>query len=244
MFRSKLVEKKFGYEKNFRWRGAEVTRVEGFSDAVFAFAVTLLVVSLEVPKTFQELLTTMRGFIAFGFCFAVLIMFWYAQYKYFRRYALNDTYVIVANAALLFVILFYIYPLKFLLTLSTTIMLRFVDPSQMASIIRVGQVPLLLMIYSSGYFFVFFIFFLLYAHAVKSGPALGLNDAEMIISRYELRGTVIQMVISLLSIAIAFLGREVLAPAGGLVYFLLFPLVAINKKFMNKALKKVSEKSS
>ena len=29
---------------NGRWRGREISRVEGFSDAVFAFAVTLLVV--------------------------------------------------------------------------------------------------------------------------------------------------------------------------------------------------------
>ena len=38
----------------FRWRGGETTRVEGVSDAVFAFVITLLVVSLEVPRTFHE----------------------------------------------------------------------------------------------------------------------------------------------------------------------------------------------
>jgi len=45
-------------EKHFRWRGGEITRLEGFTDAVFAFAVTLLVVSLEVLHTFDELITT------------------------------------------------------------------------------------------------------------------------------------------------------------------------------------------
>ena len=46
----------------FRWRSHEISRVEGLSDAVFGFAITLLVVSLEVPKTFNELLEAMRGF--------------------------------------------------------------------------------------------------------------------------------------------------------------------------------------
>lgn len=73
---------------------------------------------------------------------------------------------------------------------------------------------------------------------------VSLEVPKTFISRYELRGTVIQMSVALFSIVIAFLGREVLAPAGGLVYFLLFPLVAVNKKFRNKALKKASPKSS
>src|SRR5262249_57760676 len=37
------------------WRAHEVTRIEALSDAVFAFAVALLIVSLEVPETWNDL---------------------------------------------------------------------------------------------------------------------------------------------------------------------------------------------
>jgi len=55
MIRRHLISSQTGGEPGFHRRGAEVTRLEGFTYAVFAFAVTLLVVSLEVPKTFPEL---------------------------------------------------------------------------------------------------------------------------------------------------------------------------------------------
>src|SRR5215471_21538639 len=105
-------------EKHFRWRGAEITRLEGFTDAVFAFAVTLLVVSLEVPRTFHELVAAMKGFVAFAICFIILVQVWYYHYKFSRRYGLQTAYTVILNAALIFVVLFYVYPLKFLFTLA------------------------------------------------------------------------------------------------------------------------------
>ena len=111
MIREKMIEKDIGLGGKFRWRGHEISRIEGLSDAVFAFAITLLVVSLEVPKTFNELAETIHGFGAFAICFVLLFIVWYTQYKFFRRYGLQDTTTIVLNGALLFVVLFYVYPL-------------------------------------------------------------------------------------------------------------------------------------
>ena len=90
MLREQLESRGWTKEKDFHWRGGEITRLEGFSDAVFAFAVTLLVVSLEVPDTFDELLHAMRGFVAFGICFTILISLWYEHYIYVLAYRRRD----------------------------------------------------------------------------------------------------------------------------------------------------------
>jgi uncharacterized membrane protein len=118
----------------------EVSRVEGFSDAVFAFAITLLVVSLEVPKTFEELMAAIRAFPAFAVCFALLFQVWWRHYRFFRSYDLEDGPVIAMTGLLLFVVLFYVYPLKFLWSMFFA---QF-DPRLVSSAaIRVDQFPAL-----------------------------------------------------------------------------------------------------
>ena len=97
-------------------RGREVTRLEGFSDAVFGFALTLLVVSLEVPEDFPALKQTLSGFLPFAATFAVVSWIWFEHYSFFLRFSLQDNLTVFLNLVLLFVVLFFAYPLKFVLT--------------------------------------------------------------------------------------------------------------------------------
>jgi len=73
-----------------RGRHHEITRLEAFSDAVFAFALTLLVVSLEVPRSYPELMLLVRSFIPFACCFALLVWIWHEHSMFFSRYSLRD----------------------------------------------------------------------------------------------------------------------------------------------------------
>ena len=86
---------------------------------MFAFAVTLLVVALEVPHTFEGLMDVVRGFPAFVICFTLLMTFWNAHYRYHRRYGLEGAFSRVMTMAIIVLVLFFVYPLKFLFTLVT-----------------------------------------------------------------------------------------------------------------------------
>jgi uncharacterized membrane protein len=192
MIRKHLSSTRIGGEVDFRWRGGEVTRLEGFTDAVFAFAVTLLVVSLEVPKTFPELFTAMRGFVAFGVCFALLAYVWFLHYRFFRRYALENSWAVFLNCALLFFVLFYVYPLKFLF--SAVFSRSDMDAADWRALFT---------IFSLGYAAVFTVFALLYLHAWRIRAQLELTPLEELRTRLSLLDQVAMVFIGLLSALLA-----------------------------------------
>lgn len=189
MFHEKIGAQLVPPEPHFRWRGGEITRLEGFTDAVFAFAVTLLVVSLEVPHTFDELMQAMKGFVAFAICFALLVQVWYYHYIYARRYGLQTTYTVVLNAMLLFVVLFYVYPLKFLFTYVVGIFSGglTVPRTQLFGMLSTQhQAITLMVIYSLGYTAVFTLFALLYRYAYSLRSELELNEYEALCTRHAM----------------------------------------------------------
>jgi len=200
----------------FRLRAHEVSRVEAFSDIVFGFALTLIVVSLEVPETFAELMHEMQGFLAFAICFAMLMWVWHEHYTFFRRYGLTDGYTIFINTMLLFLVLFYTYPLKFLFSAMT----RHINPGP-------GDAGMLFLIYDLGFAGIFAVFFLLYLHAWSRREALELNAVELHDTRTMMLMYGAYIIIGLLSALIALVASVSWVQWAGWIFFLLGPISAI-----------------
>lgn len=208
----------------FRLRGNEVTRLESFSDAVFGFALTLLVVSLDVPKSFDDLVNTMRGFPAFAVCFILLALIWNVHYKFCRRYGLDDGTARFLTCILLFLVLFYVYPLKFLFNLSITGLLFGAGPP--VSMTH-GQLSLLLVIYGLGFAAVYVAMTLLYLHAYRLRDQLELTELERFDTRYVIVRLLTVACIGLIAAGLACV--PIMRGWSPFVYFSLFPILRVSR---------------
>lgn len=212
-------------EEHFRWRGTEVSRVEGFTDAVFAFAVTLLVVALEVPHTFEGLMDVVRGLPAFIICFTLLMTFWNAHYQFHRRYGLEDAFTRVMTMAILVLVLFSVYPLKYLFTL-LTVQIFGLALHNAPHLEGRDQVRMVYLIYGLGLAGVWGLYAVLQGYALAKREQLQLDAAESVITRSSLAACLIYVGVCLLSVVLTLLTDSDWLP--GVIYFLLGPLQAFN----------------
>jgi uncharacterized membrane protein len=184
-----------GKHEDFAWRGGEITRIEGFSDAVFAFVVTLLIVSLEVPKNYDELMENLRGFIPFAASFWQLMIVWYLQYIYFRRYGLQDFKTVVLTMLLVFFVLFFAFPLKFVFN-------SWLNPHAV-EISSADQVAQLFTIYGLAWVAIFGTFYFMYRHAISRRDYLELTEIEEWDTRHSMREMLLYMLVGVIAVVIA-----------------------------------------
>jgi len=247
MLREKLIEKRIGSSTSFRWRSEEISRIEGLSDAVFGFAITLLVVSLEVPKTFHELASTMSGFGAFAISFALLFLVWYNQHKFFRRYGLQDTTTTLLNAVLLFVVLFYVYPLKFLFTFLVSKFtgghgeIRLPNGNVESMLDSESQMGSLMLIFGIGYFAIFLVFVLLHLHAYRRREQLELNTLERFDTISSIQESGLNCTIALVSILLVWLGGYHYAGLAGVTYMLTGLVMAVHGFIMGSRRRRIEK---
>ena len=202
-------------------RRHEITRLEAFSDAVFAFALTLLVVSLEAPRTYHELMALARGFLPFACSFALLVWIWYEHSAFFGRYHLNDPLTATLNAALLFVVLFYVYPLKYVTNLMFHQLLPELHLESPANSMEVAR---LFILYGAGYASVFSILAGLYDRAWRKRQDLALTPIEAFDARLHAGRHALSAMVGLVSIGWALLAPGNWAAFAGFVYFLMAPV--------------------
>src|SRR5277367_6788389 len=171
----------------FEPRGRQMNRIEAVSDVVFGFALTLLVVSLQPPHTYSDLINVMSGFPAFALTFAVLMAVWARHYYFFRYHGL-DPATIVLNTLLLFIVLFYVYPLKFFVSvflanvwlrplIGGPMQIRDV-PGGPGTLMVWGDQRGLVMIFGSGFAALYLVFAAMYWHAYRMREVLRLSAFE------------------------------------------------------------------
>jgi len=206
-------------KNGFRQRGMEMTRLETFTDAAFAFAVTLLVVGGgdSVPSNSEELRVALNQVPAFAASFANIMLFWHAHHKWSRRYGLEDTKSVLISLTLIFVVLIYVYPLK--ATYSGA--LDFFSNGYFESYFGLSSfedLRSLFVVFGTGYAALSATIVLLYRYVLSVEDRLALSRLERFDSRTESSFWTINVVVALISVVLSLTLPDRLVVIGGLFY--------------------------
>jgi uncharacterized membrane protein len=209
----------------------DCVRLEFFSDAVFAFVATLLVVSLEVPTEFHELTDRLAAFPGFAIGFTVLLLFWARHRAFFKRFGHYDVPLVIANGAVLFALLFFVFPLKWTVNLVLARMLGLDIGSAGALELRTyADLTRLFVLFSTGFAAVFAAFFLLHVAAWRHRAELAPAASERARLAFELRQNAFAVVLAAASIGFTLGGIGLTIGFPLWLLLALVPLRAIHRR--------------
>ena len=212
----------------FRLRGLEMTRLETFIDAAFAFSITMMVISVDrVPDNASELLAAFRNVPAFIASVIVLGIFWRGHWLWSRRYGLEDGVSIFISWAMLVTILIYIYPLKVVFG-GMWFLLSGGAVGQPISIQSVAQARALFGLFAVGFTAIAVEILLLNLRAYYLRGALRLNEVEQLTARGEVTGWCIPTAIGTASLVLALTLPPGSIAWSGWAYFALALLVPLH----------------
>ena len=207
-----------------RQRGEQVTRLETFVDAAFAFAVTLLVVSFDaMPSSFAELYDALRRLPAFLAGFAILALFWHCHHRFSRNFGLEDGTIVFLSLALVAATMFYVYPLRMVMSAAMMFFTGGWAPSEFR-VRDMTEFRLIFVIYGVGFAVLATIIAWMNAHALRKAEQLRLDAAERLAARAEVVAHIALVGCAVLSVLLALAipeGRGWMHALPGLAYGLL-----------------------
>ncbi|WP_444996895.1 TMEM175 family protein [Aliikangiella sp. IMCC44359] len=235
MIREHLFKKRAPADPNFRWRGGDVSRIEGISDGVFAITITLLVVSTAAPSSFYDMWQLIKDLPAFIASFILIMMAWHYHFLFFRRFGLEDTKTSIINSAFLFIIMFFAFPLKFLCTFLWYLIIGdstselflvpegysfggLVAPEQ-ANLVNYFQRCSMMYLYGFGLIGVFGLLAMLQYRAYSLREKLELDQLELTMTINAALHHLITVVIAVLSVILLYITGH--PGVSGFIYFLM-----------------------
>jgi len=206
-----------------------------------------MLLSSSVPKSFEELELFIRDLLPFGVCILFIYWIWRQQCLFFKRYGLIDGTISILNLALLFFLLFYVYPLKFLMTWLVKYLFAVITGNltnvldQLSAMIPMVKLPHLMIIYGLGFILIWLCLYLMYRYVLSKGELLNLNPVEVYETRFSMNEKLQLVLIGALSVVLSLLSILFNFPLGaafaGWVYNLIWIIAIIRAKKRKKELK-------
>src|ERR1700737_289518 len=218
----------------FRLRGLEMTRVETFIDAAFAFAISMLViVAQQIPDDIASLLAAFKNVPTFVCSIAVLGIFWRGHWLWSRRYGLEDSASILISWAMIVTVLILIYPLKAIFGAMWFLISSGQVGQQFSLHTTESQARTIFAIYALGLVAISAEILLLNFRAWQLRDPLRLNAFERLVTGGELTGWSIPVSVGLVSLIFALTLPAEKIQWSGWVYFsmaILVPLLSAYQK--------------
>ena len=218
----------------FRLRGLEMTRLETFIDAAFAFAITMLVIAgNQIPDDIETLLGAFKNVPAFVASVVVLGIFWRGHWLWSRRYGLEDGTSIFISWAMIVTMLIYIYPLKAIFSA----MWFLISGGRVGHTLGAhsgSQVRALFTLFALGFVAIVLAVLLLNLRAWRLREPLRLNERERMITRAEIAGWSLPMGVGLVSLVLALTLPVEQLEWSGWIYFSMAILVPLQRYFRTR----------
>src|SRR6267143_1744897 len=229
----------------FRLRGLEMTRLETFIDAAFAFAISMLVIAAQqIPDNIQALLAAFKNVPTFVCSIAVLGIYWRGHWLWSRRYGLEDSVSILISWAMIVTILIFIYPLKAIFGA----MWFLISSGQVGQPFSLhtteAQARTIFVIYALGLVAISAEILLLNFRAWQLREPLRLNPFETLVTRGELSGWSVPVSVGIVSLILALTLPAEQIQWSGWVYFSMAILVPVHDFFHRRKLKAESCRSA
>jgi len=222
-------------ENGFRMRGLEMTRLEVFIDAAFAFAVTMLVISFDnIPRSYDEVILAIKSIPAFIVAVAQLVWIWHVHNMWSRRFGLDTAYTVFISAALLIVVLIYVYPMRIMAGGMFAWFTSDYLPSNFAPI-SMDELRDMFIFLGLGFVALSLVFVQMYRYAARLKVELLLNQAEYFESQTLAIMWSGAAAIGLISVVLAITLPSQLVPYSGFAFSLLGAWFPLTRSWRNKS---------